>query len=287
MYDTCDNLIEVKNLCKRYSDFSLKEVSFDVPSGYVTGFIGPNGAGKTTTIKSILNMVRPDSGELRVLGAEVGERRVGDQVGVVMDAPFYVDEWSITDVESAVAPFYTQWDHDCFNRRLREYNIAADKRVKELSRGMKVKLMLAVALSHGARLLILDEPTSGLDPVARDELCDALSDFVTDENRSVLFSTHITSDLEKIADYIVFILNGRIIYSGTKEKLLESYALVKGGLGDLERIEPSALIGLRKHATGFEAVTALSGRARLPGGVMVEPVSLDELIIFMDRGAGK
>ena len=188
-----NNILEVNNIAKNYTGFSLKDVSFEVPTGYIMGFIGPNGAGKTTTIKSILNLISTDAGTVKLFGmdSKADSTKINEQIGVVMDAPFFVDDWTVADVETAVAPFYAHWDRNKYTELLKSFNLDKKKKVKELSRGMKVKLMLAVALSHNAKLLILDEPTSGLDPVAREELCEMLSDFISDESRSILFSTQI------------------------------------------------------------------------------------------------
>ncbi|HWS30237.1 MAG TPA: ABC transporter ATP-binding protein [Clostridia bacterium] len=281
------NILEVKNLNKSYKEFALKNVSFALPQGYIMGFVGPNGAGKTTAIKSILNMVGYEAGEIVLFGKNTKDRdaMLNDRVGVVMDAPFYVNDWTAADVEKAVAPFYTKWDASKFDGLLRRFNISRTKKLKELSRGMKMKLMAAVALSHAAQLLILDEPTSGLDPVARDELCDLLLEFVENEQNAVLFSTHITSDLEKIADYISFILNGEIVFTGLKEELMEKYALLKGGKKELQQLQKGLLIGLREYATGFEAVAETAKLRELPRGVSTEGVSLEELIVFMNKEA--
>ena len=280
-----NNILEVQGLNKSYKTFSLKDVSFQVPTGYIMGFIGPNGAGKTTTIKSVLNMINFSSGNIKLLGVDSRDNAafINDQIGVVMDAPFYVDDWTMKDVEKAVAPFYSRWDSAKYASLLDGFGIEKKKKVKELSRGMKVKLMMAVAFSHDAKLLILDEPTSGLDPVARDEICAMLADFVCDENKSVLFSTHITGDLEKIADYITFILDGRIVYSGPKEELLEKYALVKGGLSEISAEQKRLIMGLREHSTGFEGLVEMKKLSALPGSLLVEPASLEEIIIFMNK----
>ena len=282
-----NNALEVHGLKKKYDTFSLKDVSFQIPTGYIMGFIGPNGAGKTTTIKSILNMINYEADEIKLFGFNGKEHaeQINDQIGVVMDSPFYVEDWTTGDVEKAVSPFYRNWSSAKYSELLRVFKIDKKKKVKELSRGMKVKLMVAVALSHDAKLLILDEPTSGLDPVARDELCDMLSNFVTDENRSILFSTHITSDLEKIADYITFILDGQIIYTGSKEDLLEKYVLVKGGLREINAEQKRLIIGLREHNTGFEGMTETSNMNKLPRTLLFESITLDEIIIYMNKGA--
>jgi len=283
------NALNVKNLSKSYKEFALKNVSFSLPQGYIMGFVGPNGAGKTTTIKSILNMVGYESGEITLFGKNTKDKDVmlNDCVGVVMDAPFYVNDWTAADVENAVAPFYTKWNANAFDGFLKRFHISRTKKLKELSRGMKMKLMTAVALSNSAKLLILDEPSSGLDPVARDELCELLLEFVEDEQNSVLFSTHITSDLEKIADYISFILNGEIVFMGLKEELMEKYALLKGGKRELHQIPKGMLIGLREYSTGFEALAETTKLKELPQGVNAEVVSLEELIVFMNKEANR
>jgi len=272
-----NNILEVRELRKRYGSFALDDVTFEVPRGYIMGFVGPNGAGKTTTIKLILGMIRPDGGSVNVPATE--------QIGVVMDAPFYVDEWKLNGVESAISPFYQNWNTEKFSEYLKTFGLDAKKKVKELSRGMKVKLQIAAALSHDAKLLILDEPTSGLDPVARDEICDLLREFVTDDGRSVLFSTHITTDLEKTADYTTFILDGRIVFSGAKDALLEKYARVTGGISEINAEQKRLIIGYREHGTGFEGLIETANTVNLPRGVLTEQASLDEIIIFMNKEA--
>ena len=280
-----DNALEVRNLNKNYNAFSLKDVSFEIPKGYIMGFIGPNGAGKTTTIKSVLSMINYQSGEIKLLGSDTKNKTglIGGQIGIVMDSPFYVDDWTVADVEKAVSPFYQKWNSKKYAELLKKFAVNKKKKVKELSRGMKVKLMLSVALSHDAKLLVLDEPTSGLDPVARDEICDILSEFVTDENKSILFSTHITSDLEKIADYITFILNGKIIFSGLKEDILEKYVSVKGGLHEISAEDKKLIIGLREYPTGFEGIAETENIRNLSKDLLIEPITLDEIIIYMNK----
>lgn len=279
-----NNILELRGLHKNYGSFTLKDVTFDVPSGYIMGFIGPNGAGKTTTLKMILNVISREAGSVNVFGRE-SEIAQNEGIGVVMDAPMYVDDWKVSDVEKAVSPFYKQWNRELFSKYITRFGLESKKKLKELSRGMKIKLQIAVALSHNAKLLILDEPTSGLDPVARDEICDLLREFVTDENKSVLFSTHITSDLEKTADYITFILNGGIVFTGAKDELLEKYARVTGGLNDLNAEQKKLVIGYREHGTGFEGMVEAANIAKMPKGVLAEEISLDEIIIFMNKGA--
>jgi len=280
------NIVEVNNLVKKYDTFSLKGVSFNVPAGLIMGFIGQNGAGKTTTIKSILNIVKPDTGTINLFGLDnkTNTTQINEQIGVVMDVPFFVDDWNMNDVENAISSFYANWDHQKYAELLQGFNIEKKKKVNELSRGMKVKLMISVALSHNAKLLILDEPTSGLDPVARDELCDLLSDFVSDETNSVLFSTHITSDLEKIADYITFIFDGQIVFTGPKDDFLEKYLLIKGGVNEITAEQKKLTIGYREHPTGFEGMIEARHANKLPKTLLFEQPSLEEIIVFMNKG---
>ncbi|MDX9871069.1 MAG: ABC transporter ATP-binding protein [Clostridia bacterium] len=220
------NVIEVKNLCKNYKDFSLNNLSFSFPTGCIMGLVGQNGAGKTTTIRLLLNMVKRDDGEVRIFGLDnIGdEQRIKQDIAAVFDEVFFVDIWKVCEVEKAISGFYSKWDSKLYSQYLIKFRLPTDKKVKDLSRGMKMKLMLVVALSHEAQLLILDEPTSGLDPVARDELLEILQAYISDGRKSILFSTHITSDLEKIADYITLIDNGSIIYTGTKDNLLKRFS---------------------------------------------------------------
>ena len=281
-----NNILEVTNLVKRYDSFTLKDVSFCVPAGLIMGFIGPNGAGKTTTIKSILNMITPNSGTINLFGLnnKKNTMQINEQIGVVMDVPFFVDDWNMSDIEKAISPFYSNWNSSKYAELLGNLGIDKKKKVRELSRGMKVKLMLSVALSHNAKLLILDEPTSGLDPVARDELCNLLSDFVSDETNSILFSTHITTDLEKIADYITFIFDGRVVFTGLKDDFLDKYVLVKGGLDEITTEQKKLIMGFRGHPTGFEGMIEAANQSELPKSLLFEQPTLEEIVVFMNKG---
>ncbi|MBN2264596.1 MAG: ABC transporter ATP-binding protein, partial [Candidatus Aminicenantes bacterium] len=223
--------LEVSRLRKEYPGFTLRDVSFALPRGHIMGLIGPNGAGKTTVIKLILNIVRRASGEIKVLGVDsLGhEREVKARTGFVLDeAPFY-GYLKAGGIASVVAPFYPAWDGARFERLCREFDLPRGRRVNALSRGMKMKLALAVALAHDAELILLDEPTSGLDPVFRRELLDRLQGLIQDGRTAVLFSTHITSDLERVADYITCLRDGELIFSASREDVFDRWALVKGG----------------------------------------------------------
>ena len=224
--------LEILNLRKSYDSFLLDDVSFNVPTGSIMGFVGQNGAGKTTTIKSIMGLIDSDAGEVRAFGKTLHKNSTRQGIGVVSDTSFYDPRWKVSDAEKVSSLFYENWDTKKFNSLLNNFNIAKSKKVSELSKGMGVKLMIAVAMSHDAKLLILDEPTSGLDPVARDELCSIFMDYVKDGDKSILFSTHITSDLDKVADYVTCIYNGRIMFSSPKDEILQKYAAI-GQLDDI------------------------------------------------------
>lgn len=220
------NALEVRGLTKQYPAFTLKDVSFDVPQGAIVGFIGRNGAGKSTTLKSILGMVHPDSGEVRFFGQDVRqhERTFKEQIGVVLGGIDFYPKKKVKVITDVTRRFYRNWDEEKYRHYLTLFSIDESKRVDQLSSGMKVKYLLALALSHNARLLILDEPTSGLDPVSRDELVELFRAIVADGQRSILFSTHITSDLEKCASHITFIKDGEIFHSSTVAEFMEIYA---------------------------------------------------------------
>lgn len=282
-----NNVLEINNITKDYKKFKIDNISFNLPKGYIMGFIGANGAGKTTTIKLILNMIKRDSGEIKVFGLDNirEEERIKEQIGVVFDECYYLEDWTLNDFEKAVSIFYKNWNSSIYEKYLKEFNLARDKKVKDLSRGMRMKLMIAVAFSHEAKLLILDEPTSGLDPVARDEFLDILRDYIEDEEKSVIFSSHITSDIEKIADYITYINNGKIIFTGEKDEFLEKYCIIKGGKEDITESQKKEIIGLRIHSTGFEGLIELKKAVGFSSKVIIEKASLDEIMIYMNKEA--
>lgn len=281
-----NNALEVRNLHKTYSDFTLDSVSFSLPAGYIMGFVGQNGAGKTTTIRCILNMAVRDGGEIKIFGLDNvhDELAVKQKLAAVFDEIFFVDTWRVKEVEKAIRGFYSGWDSRLYGEYIKKFELPPEKRVKELSRGMKMKLMLAVAMSHDAKLLILDEPTSGLDPVARDELLGILREYIKDGEKSVFFSTHITSDLERIADYITLIDHGRIFYTGTKDGLVEHFCIVKGSKTDLNDDMKKKLIGLSITSAGFTGMLPSSALKGLPGGIVTESPTIDEILIHISKG---
>ncbi|QOS77537.1 ABC transporter ATP-binding protein [Paenibacillus sp. JNUCC31] len=282
------NAIELRNLSKTYPLFKLDQISLDVKQGYITGLIGPNGAGKSTLISLITGLIRPDSGSIRTLGNAIPTQEVNvkERIGIVSDECFYYEHLTIREMKSMIAPFYKKWDEKQFNCYLEQFELSPKKKIQELSKGMKIKFSLAVALSHDAELLIMDEPTSGLDPVFRRELLDLLADMIQDETKSIIFSTHITTDLERIADYITFINKGRIIFNETKDDVLERYTIVKGDMKLLDADTRRQFVGIRETAVGFEGLADNRAEVeRLFGNdALLHRPSLEDLIYFTAKG---
>ncbi|MDP4178049.1 MAG: ABC transporter ATP-binding protein [Bacillota bacterium] len=282
-----ENLLEVKNLCKNYGDFSLKNVGFTLPKGFIMGFIGKNGAGKTTTIRSILNMAHIDSGEIKVfeLDSIKESYKLKQRIGVVFDDIFFAHHLNVKQIESQLRGFYDNWDSKEFFRLISNFGLPLCKKVGDFSRGMKMKLMVSAALSHKAELLILDEPTSGLDPVARDELLDILAGYIANENRGILFSTHITADLKRIADYITVLNNGTVWFSGTKDELIEKYIVIKCEEKELPDEIREKTIGFHSYQNGFEALLPAEHLDILPKEIEYEKADMDEILIYISKEA--
>lgn len=276
--------LEIRNLSKSFGGFALRNVSFALPKGYIMGLIGPNGSGKTTTIQLILNMLRRDGGAIKVLGRDIldQERAIKASLGVVFDSSCFSDDWRAAQVEQAISPFYANWNRDTFAQLLRKFRIDPARRVRELSRGMQMKLMLACAFSYDAKLLILDEPTSGLDPVSRDELLSILAAYIEDGEHSVLFSTHITEDLERAADYITYLRYGELVFSGSKEEFVNGFRMAKGGREELTPELRSRAAGIRTFPTGFEALIRAQDAAAF-SHLEIEPASIDEIVVFTSK----
>ena len=282
--------LSVTGLTKHYdSGFTLDDVTFDLPSGYIMGLVGPNGAGKSTLIKLILNMTTRDAGRIEVLGldAMADEERAKEQLGVVLDSSYFIEYMTVDAVERTSSPMYPLWDHNLFDAYLRRFGLGRNKKIKDLSRGMQMKLMLAVALSHDAKLLILDEPTSGLDVLSRDELMDILSDYVADGGHSVIFSTHITADLERCADFLAYITNGMLYYSGPKDEFEDAFRLVKGGPDELTDGLRRAMVGIRTYATGFDALVRTQDIPHIGGtdGLLTQHASIEDEIRLTNAAA--
>lgn len=276
--------LEIRNLSKSFGGFALRNISFALPKGYIMGLIGPNGSGKTTTIQLILNMLRRDSGTIQVLGRDIlaQEQAIKASLGVVFDSSCFSDDWQAAQVEQAISPFYANWNRDTFAQLLRKFHIDPARRGRELSRGMQMKLMLACAFSYDAKLLILDEPTSGLDPVSRDELLSILAAYIEDGEHSVLFSTHITEDLERAADYITYLRYGELVFSGSKEEFVNGFRMAKGGREELTPELRARAAGIRTFPTGFEALIRAQDAAAF-SHLEIDPASIDEIVVFTSK----
>ncbi len=244
-----ENILEVKNLCKRYEGFELKNINIELPKGMIMGLIGENGAGKTTTIKSILNTINIDDGEVKIFGLEMqkNEKQIKEQIGVVLDESFLSEYLNAVDVNKIMKNIYKNWDEKQYFKYIDEFKLPKNKILKDFSSGMKMKLKITTALSHNPKLLILDEPTSGLDPIARNDILDIFQEFIKNGEKSILVSSHITSDLEHIADYITFINNGEIILAKTREELLEDFGIVKCTKEEFEKIDKKDYIKYKKN----------------------------------------
>ena len=276
------NKIEIKNLKKDYQNFALKNVNFSIPEGYVTGFIGRNGMGKTTTIKSILSLIQYQ-GDILSIHDDENTKLNNQKIGVIMDDSFLAKDWNMELVNQAMKVGYDEWNENAYWKFLEKFNIDKKLKVKELSRGMKIKLMLSIALSHNAELLILDEPTSGLDPSMREEFVEVISDYMQDDKHTVLFSTHITQDLETIADYIVFIDNGEIVLALEKEEFINYFMILKCGLENQNILDSSAILGQKKTKYNIEYLVKRDAIDEIPNEYVEDAITIDKIMILYGR----
>lgn len=284
-----ENILEIANLRKEYQDFTLNNISFNLKRGYIMGFIGPNGAGKSTTIKLIMNLIKRDRGEIKVFGLDniENEVEIKQRIGFVYDENYYYEELTINEIKRIIAPFYRNWDESIFQKYIKEFELSLKKKIKDLSKGMKMKFSLAIALAHNADLIIMDEPTSGLDPIFRNEILDILANLLQDENKGVLFSTHITSDLDKVADYITFINKGNIVFSKSRDEIMDNYAVVKGNKELIDQDTRKEFLGLRKNKFGFAALTDNVAQIKKifpEESLIVEKASLEDIMLYTVRG---
>ena len=281
------NALEVHSLNKSFDRFALKDVSFTLPRGAVMGFIGENGAGKTTTIKAVLGLIRKDSGDISVLGGSIEDASIRAKIGVVFDDLHLHKTLRIRQAAKIFPHLYEDWDSSLFKEYLNRFNLDAEKKIKDLSRGMRMKLSIALALSHHPELLILDEPTSGLDPVVRDEVLEIFQDFMQDENHAILFSSHITSDIDKIADYLTFIHDGEILFSVTTDELLGEAGILKCSAEEADALdaEREGLLRIRKNQFGCEVLIRNKEQFRMrhPEAV-IDSVTTEALMLFYARG---
>ncbi len=279
------NALTISGLTKTYKDFILDHVSFAVPSGSIVGLIGENGAGKSTTINASLGLIQKEDGVISVLGKEKLDRDIKEQIGVVFDGSNYPEILSPQKLNRVMKNIYKSWDEQAYFRLLKQFSLPSDKQIKQFSKGMKMKLAITAAFSHHSKLLILDEATSGLDPVVRDDILDMLLDFVQDEEHSILVSSHITSDLEKIADYIVLIHKGKVIFSKPKDELTEQYGIIKCGAAQFDALDKSDIIVYRKM--DYEWQILVSDREKMQKKypkAMVVPATIDEIMLLYVKG---
>lgn len=282
-----DYILEVKDLEKKYKDFTLDKISFSIPSGTIVGLIGENGAGKSTTINAILNLIKKDGGEIKVLGKEMTDSDTGmrNEIGVVFDGNNFYDTLTPRKIGNIMAKVYSNWDMSCFEDYLKRFQLPVSKEIKQFSKGMKMKFTIAVALSHNPRLLILDEATSGLDPIVRDEVLDIFLDFVQDETHAVLVSSHITSDLEKIADYITFIHKGKLIFSLSKDELIYNYGIIKCGREQFMKMDSDDIITYRKKDYEYEILVSDKTRMeRKYKNCLMNDVTIDDIMLLYVKG---
>ncbi len=282
-----DNLLEIKNLCKKYDNFELKNISFTLPKGMIMGFIGENGAGKTTTIKAILDILKSYSGEIKIFGLDnrKDERKIKEDIGVVLDDMFFPEILTPNDINNTMKGIYKNWDIKMFYDYLKEFSLLPNKQIKTYSKGMRKKLEIATALSHHPKLLILDEPTSGLDPVARAEVIEIFQSIIEKDECFILLSSHITTDLEHIADYITFINNGEIVLSKTTDELLDKYGIVKCTLKEFKEISKKDYIKYKKTKYEYEVLVPNKKEFKSKYNIaIIDKITLDDLMVLMIKG---
>jgi ABC-2 type transport system ATP-binding protein len=289
-----NNVLEIKNLRKEYPEFILENISWAVPQGYVMGLIGPNGAGKTTTIKLIMNLIRSDGGQVKVFGLDSveDEKEIKNKIGYVGEEQYFYDYRSADWTGKFVSHFFERWDMERYKSLLDRFEIPPRKRIKRLSKGMKVKLSLAIALSHNPELILLDEPTSGLDPIIRREVIDFLKTFTEENEKSVIISSHITDDIARIADYVTYMVGGKIVLTDSKDELLSNWKKINFTPGSLDRSLLDSLENVESHMFGSSALTKNYPKIRqalspgiASGDIKVESVGLDDILISLVKGA--
>lgn len=283
-----ENIIELQHVHKAFNEFELKDLSLTVKKGFITGFIGGNGVGKSTTIKLMMNILQPDSGTITLFGLNYKkhEKEIKQRIGFVFDHNIFYENITLAEMKRLIKPAYKNWDDDIFYQYVELFQLPLKKNIKTFSKGMNMKASLAFALSHHAELIIMDEPTSGLDPIFRRELLDILHDLIQDGERTIFFSTHITTDLDRIADYITFIHNGQHIFTKENYKIKEEFAIIKGGMDLLDRDTEKEFIAIRKSKYGFEALTANKKRTEDIFGetVVMEKPTLEDIMFYTKKG---
>lgn len=277
------NAVEVKELTKKFKGFTLDHVSFSLPAGCIMGLVGENGAGKSTTLKLLLNMIQKDSGRITILGKD--EKNIDkNEIGVVFDECRFHESFTAKDINQVLKSIFQRWNEQQFFDYLNRFEVPSNKKLKEFSRGMKMKISIAAAVSHDAKLLLLDEPTSTLDPVVRDEMLDIFYDFISDEHHSIIISSHIVSDLEKVCDYIAFMHKGKMILCEEKDRLLQECRLAQMSEAEFSAIDKDEIIGSRKTPFGITAVIRKTAAAQIRN---TQPINLEDLFVYMIRGKEK
>lgn len=282
-----NTVLEVKGLRKNFTKFSLRDISFSLQEGCITGFIGVNGAGKTTTIKTILGLILKDAGSIKLFGKEItqNERELKNHIGIVFDEGYFYEDMTMKEMKSVIAPAYSTWDESAYKMNTQRLGLESNQKISTLSKGMRMKYGIALALSHHADLLIMDEPTSGLDPLVRSELMDILLEFMNEDGKSVFFSTHITSDLDKVADVLVIIDKGRIVLNEGKDALLDTHGLVKGDMSLLNKKNRKLFLTLRETEYGFEGISNQKAAVRQQlNGVLIERPTIEDIMLGYVRG---
>jgi ABC-2 type transport system ATP-binding protein len=276
-------MLRLQDVCKDYGDFVLDRMNMEIPGGSIMGFVGENGAGKTTTIKLILNLISRDGGEIQVFDLDniQQENTIKEEIGVVFDQCNFGDALNAMQVGKMLRGIYKNWDDDLYHSYLQKFRLPEKKTIKEYSKGMKMKLSIATALSHHPKLLILDEPTSGLDPIVRNEILDLFLDFIQDEDHAILFSSHITSDIEKVADYVTFLHKGQLVFSKSKDELLYDYGILKCGKEDFETIDKEDMVKYHRGNYGYEVLVANKEEAarKYPNMVM-DNATIESIMLF-------
>ena len=281
-----DTILRVENLTKKYAGFQLDHISFDLPKGTIMGLIGENGAGKSTTINAILDLIKKDDGTVTFWGQELSSsKQLKEDIGVVFDGVNFYETLTPAKVGKISEKAYKQWDEYLYRDYLKRFGLPLDKEIKTLSKGMKMKLCIAVALSHKPKLLILDEATSGLDPVMRDDILEVFLDFVQDENHSILMSSHITTDLEKVADYITFIHQGKVLFCKTKDELRYKYGIIRCGAAVFDQIDKSEILAYRKDDYQWNVLVADKEKARKKyKAAVVDDATIDDIMLLYVKG---